>query len=187
MLNSSNSFFPLLPHSCLLYVIKEHGTRVQNRFLFFFALQKFRDKVTSSVYAWCRAHKFFTDVSVLYSFIWLEKGKKKQESLLSCISVHNLFFHPLLWIVGILLISKLLLYHPLFPCATVFVQSFGGLCMFLNYFPFHIIFSIYFPLILYLAQSIHSPAPLLSACLCLAIVTVVVCIWHFQITVYPSF
>lgn len=127
---------------------------MQDRVLFFFALQKFQDKVTSSVCAWCRAHKFFTDVSVLYSFIWwLEKGKKKkQENLPSCTSVHSLFFHPLLWIVRILLISKLLLYHPLFPCATVFVQSFGGLCILFKLFPFPYHFLHFFP-----SHSLSSP------------------------------
>lgn len=163
---------------------KGNGKRFQYRFLFLLGLWMVQVKVMSSVCARYKAHTFFfNSVSVLYSVIYREKTNLPASTSV----LFYLFFYSLLWIVGILVISKLLLYHFLFIYAAVFVLSFVGLCILLKYFLFHIIFYIYFPLILYLAQSIHPTAPLLSAWLCLAIVTVVVCIWHFQITVYPSF
>lgn len=103
-------------------------------------------KVMSLVCARYRAHTFFSMVYWFYTLLYVGKTKQNKLSILYFSSLF-LLFHSLLWIVGILVISKLLLYHFLFIYAAVFVQSFGGLCILLKYFLFHILFYIYFPLI----------------------------------------
>lgn len=108
------------------------------------------------------SHIYFYAILALYSFIYVE-GKTPANLSILYFSSFFCFFHSPLWIVGISVISKLLLYHFLFIYAAVFVQSLGGLWILLKHFLFYIIFYIHFPVILYLTQSIHPTAPLLSA------------------------